>query len=193
MAGVVLGDTPTVRAIHSDVTACTSGDKARRAKGKGGGVGVWSSSELGDLKETKAGEKKKEMNKKVIKENTKQLSKRRKSECGEEQICDQAWYVNSPQTVHRTGEHPAHSYSSHGVHSAPALLTPFSSLRQNPKHKTSCGRPWTSYRMPKVPQGAAEAPTHGGSTQHLTRLAAAAGAPAAHTADPGSIHRCNGF
>lgn len=63
MAGVVLGDTPTVRAIHSDVTACTSGDKARRAKGKGGGVGVWSSSELGDLKETKAEEKKKEMNK----------------------------------------------------------------------------------------------------------------------------------
>lgn len=68
MAGVVLGDTPTVRAIHSDVTACTSGDKARRAKGKGGGVGVWSSSELGDLKETKAGEKKKEVNKKIIKE-----------------------------------------------------------------------------------------------------------------------------
>jgi len=62
-AGVVLGDTPTVRAIHSDVTACTSGDKARREKGKGGGVGVWSSSELGDLKETKAEEKKKEMNK----------------------------------------------------------------------------------------------------------------------------------
>lgn len=101
MAGVVLGDTPTVRAIHSDVTACTSGDKARRAKGKGGGVGVWSSSELGDLKETKAGEKKKEMNKKIIKENTKRpsKSKRRESECVEEQICDQAWCISFPQTA----------------------------------------------------------------------------------------------
>lgn len=46
MAGVLLGDTPTVREIHSDVTACTSGDKAWRGKGKGGGVGVCSSSEL---------------------------------------------------------------------------------------------------------------------------------------------------
>jgi len=100
MAGVVLGETPTVRAIHSDVTACTSGDKARRAKGKGGGVGVWSSSELGDLKETKAGEKKKEMNIKIIKENTQRpsKSKRRASERREEQICGQAWYISFPRT-----------------------------------------------------------------------------------------------
>lgn len=50
MIGVLLGDTPTVREIHSAVIACTSGDRAWHGNGKGGGVGVWSSSEPGDLK-----------------------------------------------------------------------------------------------------------------------------------------------
>lgn len=44
--GVLLQEAPKVREIHSEVMACSSGDGAGRMKGKGGGVGVKSSSEL---------------------------------------------------------------------------------------------------------------------------------------------------
>lgn len=127
MAGVVLGDTPTVRAIHSDVTACTSGDKARRAKGKGGGVGVWSSSELGDLKETKAGEKKKELNKKIIKEIQNQAKVKRERASGERSrsVTIRTSFLRMVCCV---GEHAVHSYSNHRVQPVSVLLRPFSSL-----------------------------------------------------------------
>lgn len=145
MAGVVLGDTPTVRAIHSDVTACTSGDKARRAKGKGGGVGVWSSSELADLKETKAGEKKKEVNKKIIKEIQNQAKVKGEGE-SVERSRSVTTCISFLWMVCCVGEHAVHSYSNHRVQPVSVLLIPFSSLCQDPRHKTPCGRPLTSYR-----------------------------------------------
>lgn len=129
MAGVVLGDTPTVRAIHSDVTACTSGDKARRAKGKGGGVGVWSSSELGDLKETKAGEKKKEVNKKITKEIQNQ-AKVKRERASVERSRSVTTCISFLRMMCRVGEHAVHSYSNHRVQSVSVLLIPFSSLLQ---------------------------------------------------------------
>lgn len=44
------------------------------------------------------------------------------------------------------GEHAVHSYSNHRVQPVSVLLIPFSSLCQDPRHKTPCGRPLTSYR-----------------------------------------------